>query len=458
MPAFNGTESHMNSSTIEVNRTEAVAPKNRELLRLGWTAFWLISFVVIVLVYTRVESRRLPKPTTIQSVSSGSARPRTDDQFQLALKALEVNDLDGVELQLEALRKITGKESRVRFLEGALLLKRNKLDEAIQQLSPLGNNGELKGQSLTLLGEAFFKLGRFQQAHVVLNRALQEDPKLVDAHRWLAVLYHDLGAMEHAIQHLSEVGKLAPRDPRPYRLMGRINKEYERYQFAVDNYKECLRRDPLQKDWDQIQLELATSQIRIRQYQDAFDVLSSLSDSTEKLALVAECQRGLGKVDEASATLKRSLEMDPDHLPSLLLVGEIAQSKADWNAAAQSFRQAVDKYPMDDAAKYQLALVLRRLGQEAEAEKLMAESQQIKAKREKLFELHLDAIQRPYDAELRYEMATMFVDMKLPETANQWLRAVLAIDPNHQKARELAESLAKQTKSEKESRTSSPAP
>lgn len=450
----------MANSTSERNSANSVSasPKKSEILRLGWSSLCLISFLVFVLAYARVEARRLPKPPTLTPVSSGSATPRIDDQFQLALKALEVGDLDGVEAQLEALRKTTGKESHVRFLEGALLLKRNKLDEAIQKLSPLGNDSALQGQSLTLLGEAFVKLGRFQQAHVVLNRALQVDPKLVNAHRWLGVLYHDLGAMEHAIQHLSEVGKLAPQDPRPHRLMGRINKEYERYQFAVDNYKECLRRDPLQKDRDLVMLELATSQIRLRQYQGAFDVLSALPESTEKLALVAECQRGLGKLEEASATLKHSLELDPDHLPSLLLVGEMAQSKADWTAASESFGRAVEKHPMDDSAKYQLALVLRRLGKEAEAEKLMAESQQIKTKREKLFELHLDAIQRPYDAELRYEMATMFVEMKLPETASQWLRAVLAIDPNHQKARELADTLAKQSKTEQSSKPSSSTP
>src|SRR5687767_6240620 len=111
----------------KTDQSESDVPKKSAILHLGWTSFCMISFIVLVLVYARVEARRLPKPTVVYHGAGVPELVRGDDQFQLALKALEVGDLDGVNAQLIALRQSGGKESRIRFLEGALLIKRNQL-------------------------------------------------------------------------------------------------------------------------------------------------------------------------------------------------------------------------------------------------------------------------------------------------------------------------------------------
>ncbi len=64
------------------------------------------------------------------------------------------------------------------------------------------------------LAKAAYKIGAVGNAKLHWEEALRANPECVAAHRWLGVLYYDLGAMDAAMLHLGSVSRLAPDDYR----------------------------------------------------------------------------------------------------------------------------------------------------------------------------------------------------------------------------------------------------
>ncbi|MCX7324098.1 MAG: hypothetical protein NTZ14_06595, partial [Hyphomicrobiales bacterium] len=65
---------------------------------------------------------------------------------------------------------------------------------------------------------------------------------IVEAHRGLAVIAYDLGELSKALVHLKRVSELDPKDSRPSRLSGLINKDMSQDPDAEAAYREALRR------------------------------------------------------------------------------------------------------------------------------------------------------------------------------------------------------------------------
>jgi tetratricopeptide (TPR) repeat protein len=144
---------------------------------------------------------------------------------------------------------------------------------------------DLKFHALLLRGEAWHRLGRHLEAQTALLAALQIDEDAVDAHRWLGASYYDLGAIHQAVHHLKRTAELDPADQRPPRLLGLIHKDYERFEEAAGFYAESLRRKNDQPDWEEVRLEMASCQVKLRRHREALESLQPCPESAESLVL-----------------------------------------------------------------------------------------------------------------------------------------------------------------------------
>ena len=354
--------------------------------------------------------------------------PRANS-FQEGLTALRADDLPTARRCLQELSKAPENASCARLLRAALLLKRGYFVPALNELEHLHEEPELKFQALLLSGEAWHRIGRHVEAQAALQDALKIDRDAVDAHRWLGASYYDLGAIHQAVYHLKRTADLDPADQRPLRLLGLIHKDYERFEEAIDFYSQSLSRKSDQPDWIQVRLELATCQVKLRRHREALQTLGPCPNSVAVIVLRADCQYAVGETESAKALVRRALELDPQHLEGLVLLGTILLEQRDLPGAIDALKQAATSAPQDYTARFKLAQAYTQANQPelAAAEQKVAD--RIRDVRKVFAELHEAAWNNPEDARVRLRLAQLAQELGRPDLAEVWIKSAAALQP-----------------------------
>lgn len=351
--------------------------------------------------------------------------------FAAALDALADHDWDGVRAAAEALQEVEGYEPHRRLLAGALLLSNGRLYDAIVACGFARDHPDTRVWAYTLSGEALYRAKQFRDATRILNDAIRMDPQQTDAHRWLAATYYDLGAMNHAIGHLGMVAQQDRGDPRPHRLIGLIQKDYEEYRKAIEAYRECLRRGPSPAAKEEVLLELAECLVKQQQHDEALQTLRNCPSSAQSFWLQAECQRALGDKAAAQQLLDQALRRDAKHLQAMYLKGMLELEAGQAEAAAAVLEKAVAAYPKEWRPRYSLAMACKRLGDDRRAAEHLELVEQVRRLRDRFTDLHNQAIKDPDNADLRYELGVVARELDKPLLAVSWFEAALALQPDH---------------------------
>ena len=282
-------------------------------------------------------------------------------------------------------------------------------------------------------GEAAYRLRLYPLAEQELNAVLAAAPDSVDAHRLLAAMTYDAGAIPAAIEHLEATARLAPTDPRPHRLLGLIHNDYERYPEAVEYYEESLRRSPDQADRNEVLVEMAGSLVKLHRHREALATLDKLAGGAADL-LRAECLLAIGDRGAARGIVNRILETSPDDLGALRLEGSIDLEDGNPQGAVRPLERGVAKHPRDYLVRLKLAQAYAGAGREADADAARAEAERIRALRRTFADLHQEAWARPGDADVRRRLATMAADLDRPDLEQVWLEAAAAVEAGRKPA------------------------
>lgn len=379
-----------------------------------------------------------------------SRRKTPDWHFRAGVAAFDENDLDRVLVAAEALHGVDGYEPHRHLLEGMVLLRNGRLFDAIETFGLARHHADTQALAYALSGEALYRAGVFRDAQRILATAIQLDPGQIDARRWLAALYYDVGAMDHALAELRAVAEAAPEDPRPHRLMGLVHKDFERYGEAIRSYQESLRRDPDQPDKEQILVELAECLVRERRHAEALETLGQCRRSAKTLWLEADCRYSQGDAEAARRLVDESLALEPGHLEALDLKATLQLDANDVESAVATLREAVEHHPKDYAVRYRLARAYVRLGDEEAAHEQLALTEELRELRERFTKLHNRAMSDPTSAETRYQLGVVADELNKPDLAESWFKMALALDPDHAGAREALKALVVQAAPEPE--------
>jgi Flp pilus assembly protein TadD len=103
--------------------------------------------------------------------------------------------------------------------------------------------------------------------------------------------------------------------------------------------------------------------------------------------------------------------------------------------ALEHLDRAVAADPYRPETIYQRGVVLRRLGRTEEARRDMARADELNKGLAEMSELNRQAERAPHDADVRYRLGRLCVELGKPELAASWYRAALACDPRHAAAR-----------------------
>ena len=283
-------------------------------------------------------------------------------------------------------------------------------------------------------GEAAYRLRLYPLAEQELNAVLAAAPDSVDAHRLLAAMTYDAGAIPAAIEHLEAMARLAPTDPRPKRLLGLIHNDYERYPEAVEHYEESLRRSPDQADRNEVLVEMAGSLVKLHRHREALATLDKLAGGNDADLLRAECLLAIGDRGAARGIVNRILETSPDDLGALRLEGSIDLEDGNPQGAVRPLERGVAKHPRDYLVRLKLAQAYAGAGREADADAARAEAERIRALRRTFADLHQEAWARPGDADVRRRLATMAADLDRPDLEQVWLEAAAAVEAGRKPA------------------------
>lgn len=353
---------------------------------------------------------------------------RPESCYERGRAALADGDDETVIREADRLMQIPEFEAKGRLLKGLLAVRRNKLTEALEQLSQAGSTST-NVEADAAAAQCFYRLGRFIDAIEVAHVALALDSHCVDARRWLASAYYDLGAMPNAVTELKQISQEVPSDPRPDRLLGLIAKDNENFIVAVGHYRESLKRDPHQIDHQTVVMELAESLIKLGEFDEAIVALQKGQRSAAILTLQAEAKRGLGQVQDAENLLNEATKLDSHYFPALLERGKLLLDLLRIDEAIAVLGEALKIEPMNRVAHLQLSQALRQAGKPEQADAELTRMQEVLALEREFTDLHESAAKYPEDFDIRLRLADVAQKLGKPELAAMWVRAARSLNP-----------------------------
>ncbi len=401
-------------------------------------------------------------------------------RFRRAILALERNDLVAARRELNGWPNAVHFEPQRHYLQGKLFLIDGDALSALEEFLAAGGwsgaravvtaqavetaqgvampkaesarntsrstvhaNDQVVSLALTEAGQILYKMGRQPEAIGPLEDAIERQEDNIEAHRWIASCYYDLGVAPVVREHLNRVAELAPGDARPFRLIGLMHKDFEHYDEAITAYQEALRRTNPAVNQAEVMLELAECQVKLRQFSDALHSLGLCEPSAQRDVLQAECHLALGNLPLAQKHLSVALAEDPNSLSALLLSASLDLEANEVEAAVNTLRLICQRYPRDYIARYRLSQALRRLGRADEAQVEAGVAEKIKEMRDQFTKLHEKASQEPGNPEIRHALGMTALSLDQPELAVNWFRMALALAPDHEPSRQALAALLK---------------
>ena len=281
-------------------------------------------------------------------------------------------------------------------------------------------------------GLALAAFGRYRDAETLLEASPTKEAAAA-----LATIHLQLFEMEKALNNLSTWKQLAPDDPRPHIIAGSVWAQALEHEKAVEQYRGALKVRP---DFFDARLLLATSLVELGEIDEAAKLLRECLDirpqSAEAAWRLATCEVERGDAAAARELLEKLLKEHPHITVALVELAKIELDDGDTELAERLLTDAVARAPMNDAAQYNLSLVLDRLGKSDEAAEHMTRARELQESRRRL----ADAMERvnadPTDVDARCEAADLCIELGESQQAANLFAAVLARDPQNARAKE----------------------
>jgi Tfp pilus assembly protein PilF len=310
--------------------------------------------------------------------------------------------------------------------------RRRRVAAAVNELNQLRVEQEdIRFEAAVIFGLGFVQLKMPLQAEQLLRYVVSKQPDHLDAHRGLAALYFDQGALVLALRHAQEWSRLAPQDGHALRFMGMIYADLgDNNAFAIAAFREALQRELKPSFVDDVKEELAEVLVKQTDYAQALEILDSLdpdrADKEKVVDLRVQCLWGLGRVADLGARLDGALKDYPQSTGLLRMAGQIRLANDDPQGAVVPLERAVELDRHDSASRYLLAQAYETLGKRAEATEQRRLMQQTQDYFSEMSTLSKEAIRNPWDASLRRRLAAVCEKLDKHSEAAIWRKAAAA--------------------------------
>lgn len=347
------------------------------------------------------------------------------EQGRAAIAVAAWSDVDTCIRQL----RDYGHEQPARLLQAEKFLARQQSAAALALLQNTPWDDTWRVQAAIAAGRCHLLEGELNEAYRLLFWASQQQPDHPDVHRGLAAIAYDLGQLYHAEQHLRRVAELDPDDPRPWRTLGLIYKDLSQYPQAESAYREALRRPTTSELRRDILCELAEVLIQATRYAEALELLRSgeivAASDSRATYLHVQCLYSLGQLDEAARLIEQHWPAAPS-AEWWLLRGRLDQARGDWSAARAAWLEALRIQPYGHDILYALGQASTALQEPDQARQYFSRAEAVQRRFDRLTALTRQAMEQPWNATVRLQLADEHNALGQKELAEMWRRAAQA--------------------------------
>jgi tetratricopeptide (TPR) repeat protein len=315
------------------------------------------------------------------------------------------------------------------LLRGQTHLHQGLLNEAIIEYNQINHDREdVLVEASRIYGLGLLSARRPIEAEKLLRYVLYVRPDDIDAHRGLATIAYDRGAMSEALVFLERWAELDDQDGLSHRFMGVIYKDLEHKSQAEEQYRLALERRLSRRIAAQVAVELAEVLIKRVEYAAALECLDGrffldVDVPTAVPELRAQCLYGLGRPAEASQILDQVLNGDAPSPRAYHLRAQIHAAANETAVAAALLEKALRIDPHDSICRYQLAQTYIRIGRKADAEEQRSLLDHTQRLLQALGDLGREANEKPRDSQVRLRLAEVCEQLNKYDMAQMWRRA-----------------------------------
>jgi tetratricopeptide (TPR) repeat protein len=303
---------------------------------------------------------------------------------------IHINDLDGAGQDLKEALAINPKDPNSLQLDGDLLMKLGRTEEAINVYSKILAVDPKNRFALTSLGYASRTAGRDQDAEKYFRRLAEVAPTLYIPYQALGDMYTARRAYAKAETNYLKAYKLAPKnalivaggmnaavEAHKLDLAGewmsrattamqdepRLLREEERYLSFKGDYRQSAAIGEkavkmLPRDRDVI-IYLGYDLLNLQRYDELLKLTAEYNDVLSKEPdiplLAGYVHKHNGNLDEARADFTEALNRDPDVVTAYVNRGYVLHDLRESKAAASDFEEAIKRDPKNGEAHLGLA-------------------------------------------------------------------------------------------------------
>ncbi|MFN0051453.1 MAG: tetratricopeptide repeat protein [Planctomycetales bacterium] len=362
----------------------------------------------------------------------------------LAARALAHRDYDAGERWLEWSQRVSFDSGRTQFLLARLARHQNRFDDVRTHLLRAHELGypieDLEREQWLAQAQA----GQMRDAEphlpALLTSQRGDGAEICEAYVTGYLASYQLGRAAVVLQAWEQD---FPDDPMPFLLRARIELNLDHWTGVEDACRKALRLAPEHPEALQ---NLGEALMAQQKYEEALGWFQKVPDGTvETLAARVGAARCLVTLDRGAAarTLLEKLTADHSQHPRpLVQLGQLELEAGNYERAVELLRKANALEPFQQETLYALASALRGANQAGEAARIASEVERIRDTKGKIARLVEKVGDEPEDAEARFEIGKMQLELGARREGVMWLTSVLQFQPDHAGAIAALEELA----------------
>jgi tetratricopeptide (TPR) repeat protein len=351
-----------------------------------------------------------------------------------ARDALQSRQYDAARASLLRYLETRPKSSEAHLLLAQLDRRSNRYDDAAAHLDACGRLGgpsdaiDLE-RALCSVQSGVLNAESVKRCYDHLNKEDADQFLILEAlSQGFTKTYH----LKEASFCLERMLVLEPDNNYALRRRGWIHFQDGQFDLAEADYRRAVEVDPsdavARQGLAQILLEVRKDFVEATEHYER--LWPAQQESTVAQGLARSWQL-LGRTDDARRLLDDWLTSHPEDPLILMERGKLAQEEDASDLAMRLLRRAVVIAPYLIEANHALYQCLSRQGQKAEAEECLTRIRQAKENRKQLTVLTRRLQQAPDDADLRCQVAQLFLQLGQEEEGIRWLQVSLQSHPHH---------------------------
>ncbi len=263
------------------------------------------------------------------------------------------------------------------------LLGQNRLAEAMEIYQKICAQDPNNDMVWMMLGNLNGALGNIADAEKCCRKAIELNPKLVNAHANLGNALMSQNRFEEATVSFAKATQLQADLAPAWFMLGKAQQQLGRWSKAEIAFRKAIELKP---DWQDAHLLLGNVLQFMGRFQDASQqyktLILSYPDHAEAHYRLAVSLSSMGKTAQAEASCRKALKIQPEHISALNSLSMILTTQGQTNEALECCERALSIKPDDINTACMAANIYEQSGEAQKAYEYL--QQHIKAGRQHL--------------------------------------------------------------------------